>query len=102
MASRCSTALVEPPVAATEAMAFSNAARVTMSRGRNPFFTASTISRPHRTATSSLRASTCGTAAVPNGDSPMNSITVAMVLAVYCPPQAPAPGQAEFSMSSSS
>ena len=34
MASRCSTALVDPPVAATPAMAFSNAFRVTMSRGR--------------------------------------------------------------------
>ena len=34
MASRCSTALVEPPVPATPAMALSNAVRVQMSRGR--------------------------------------------------------------------
>ena len=34
MAGRCSAALVEPPVAATVMAAFSNALRVTMSRGR--------------------------------------------------------------------
>ena len=34
MAGRCSAALVEPPVAATTAAAFSSALRVTMSRGR--------------------------------------------------------------------
>jgi hypothetical protein len=34
----CSAALVEPPVAATTAQAFSNALRVTMSRGRGPPF----------------------------------------------------------------
>ena len=51
---------------------------------------------------SSLRASTCGTAAVPMGARPISSITVAMVLAVNWPPQAPAPGQAWFSISSSS
>jgi hypothetical protein len=28
----------------------------------------------------------------------MNSITVAIVLAVYCPPQAPAPGHAALSI----
>ena len=35
-ASRWSTALVEPPLAATPAIAFSNASRVRMSRGRMP------------------------------------------------------------------
>ena len=38
IASRCSTALVEPPVAATPAIAFSNAARVRMSCGKVPCF----------------------------------------------------------------
>jgi hypothetical protein len=33
MASRCSTALVEPPTAMMTTIAFSNAARVMMSRG---------------------------------------------------------------------
>ena len=41
IASRCSTALVDPPVAATDAMAFSNALRVAMSRGRRLARTAS-------------------------------------------------------------
>ena len=94
MASRCSTALVEPPVAATPAMAFSSALRVTISRGRRLLFTASITTAPQRMHTSFLRGSTCGTAAVPMGESPISSITVAMVLAVNCPPHAPAPGHA--------
>ncbi len=102
MASKWSTALVEPPLAATPAMAFSMALRVTMARGLMPRRTASTTNWPQRKATPSLSGSTCGTAAVPIGERPISSITVAMVLAVYWPPQAPAPGQAEFSMASSS
>ena len=35
-----------------------------------------------------------GTLPLPIGASPRNSSTVAIVLAVNCPPQAPAPGQA--------
>ena len=64
--------------------------------------TASMMTAPQRQATSSLRLSTCGTAAVPMGERPISSITVAMVLAVNWPPQAPAPGQAWSSISSSS
>ena len=102
MASRCSTALVDPPVAATPAMALSKALRVQMC--------ARPAVVPHGVhddlaaaeATSSLRGSTCGTAAVPMGERPISSITVAMVLAVNWPPHAPAPGQAWSSMSSSS
>jgi len=37
---------------------------------------------PTRRATFSLRTSTWGTAAVPMGERPINSMTVAMVLAV--------------------
>ena len=98
MASRCSTALVEPPVAATEAMAFSKAARVQMASGRTSFLTASRITRPQCAATSFLRGSACGTMAVLSGDRPISSITVAIVLAVNWPPQAPAPGEAQSSM----
>ena len=36
------------------------------------------------------------------GANPIISMTVAMVLAVNCPPQAPAPGQARFSIASKS
>ena len=97
IARRCRTALVEPPVAATQAMAFSNALRVRMSLGRTPLRNRSITNFPQRAPTSSLRESVAGMLAVPMGDRPMNSITVAMVLAVYWPPQAPAPGQATSS-----
>src|SRR5690349_2216339 len=58
--------------------------------------------RPQRNENSSLRGSMAGTPLKPIGESPINSITVDMVFAVYCPPQAPAPGHATFSNSSSS
>ena len=102
MASRWSTALVEPAVPATPAMALSKAVRVQMSRGRMLLRTAFMMTSPQPKATSSLRLSTCGTAAVPMGERPISSMTVAMVLAVNCPPQAPAPGQAWSSISSRS
>ncbi len=35
----------------------------------------------------------------PAGDSPRNSMTMLMVLAVYCPPQAPGPGHETDSIS---
>ncbi len=46
MASRCSTALVEPPSAMTTAMAFSNASLVMIWRGRMPWRISSTTARP--------------------------------------------------------
>lgn len=46
MAMRCSTALVLPPVAITVTIAFSNAARVMMSRGRMSFFRSWSAYRP--------------------------------------------------------
>ena len=55
-ASRCSTALVEPPEAATTAIAFSNASRVMMSL--RPQSSLSSVHRParrHRRPTSALR-----------------------------------------------
>ena len=93
-ASRCSTALVEPPLATTPAIAFSNASRVRMSRGRTPRFSRSIASAPTLLATASLVSSTAGTLALPNGATPRNSQAIAIVLAVNWPPQAPAPGQA--------
>ena len=45
MARKCSTALVEPPVAMMRATAFSMLLRVTMSRGLRSFLTASTSTR---------------------------------------------------------
>ena len=46
MAMRCRTALVEPPVAMTQTIAFSNAARVMMSRGLMSFFSSCSAYRP--------------------------------------------------------
>jgi hypothetical protein len=40
-----------------------------------------------------------GTLLNPTGEIPINSMIVDMVLAVNCPPHAPAPGQAKFSTS---
>ena len=46
MASRCSTALVEPPSAITTAMAFSNASLVMICRGRMPSSSRRTTASP--------------------------------------------------------
>jgi hypothetical protein len=94
--------LVEPPVAATLAMPFSSAARVTIDDGRTSRRTRSMTSSPVRRAAASLAGSSAGMPFKPAGDSPMNSMIVLIVLAVYWPPQAPAPGQATFSISCSS
>ena len=97
MASRCSTALVEPPVAATDAMPFSSAARVMIWRGRRSARTRSMMMRPDSRAASSFSSFIAGTALRLIGEMPMNSQTVAMVLAVNWPPQAPGPGHAASS-----
>ncbi len=60
------------------------------------------ISSPARRPTSFLAGSTAGVEPDPIGASPMNSIAIAIVLAVNWPPQAPSPGQAAFSIASSS
>ena len=97
MASRCSTALVEPPVAATQAMAFSKASRVSTSAGVWPRASTSMTRRPASKPAFVLRASVAPAEPLPRGAMPRNSMAVAMVLAVYCAPQAPAPGQATSS-----
>ena len=101
-ASRWSTPLVEPPVAATDAMPFSSAFRVTIADGRMSRRTRSMTSSPERRAASSFFGSSAGIPFSPAGDRPMNSRTMLIVLAVYWPPHAPAPGQAAFSISYSS
>ena len=102
MAMRWSTALVEPPVAATAEMAFSTDSRVMMSRGRTLRSSRSMTIRPASKAVSALAPSMAGTTLAPGGLMPRKSSAVAMVLAVNWPPQAPAPGQAAFSISISS
>ena len=102
MASRCSTALVEPPVAATAATAFSSAARVTMRRGRRSLRTRSSTSSPAPRAAPAFSAAMAGTPLACIGDTPSSSQTVAIVFAVNWPPQAPGPGQAASSRAPSS
>ena len=65
MASRCSTALVEPPSAEVTAMAFSNASLVMIWRGVMPSRSRLTTASPARSASPSRRRSTAGGDAVP-------------------------------------
>ena len=103
IASRCSTALVEPPSAMTTAIAFSNASLVMMSPRGDPRLDQldDGLARPRaRTrrgggpapAGRRSRAATC----------PAPRPPTAIVLAVYMPPQAPSPGQIARSIASSS
>ncbi len=57
---------------------------------------------PARRATARFSSAVAGTSLAPNGDSPIRVIASAIVLAVNCPPHAPAPGQAARSSSHSS
>ena len=102
IASRCSTPLVEPPVAATEAAAFSSASRVTICEGRTSSRTSCITSSPAFSAASPLPRLSAGMPFIPPGERPRNSSAVDIVLAVYWPPQAPAPGQAADSTACSS
>ena len=102
IASRCSTALVEPPNAITTAIAFSNASLVKMSRAVMPRRSSPTTASPLRRAYPSRRRSVAGGAALPGSDMPSASAALAMVLAVNMPPQAPSPGQMARSIASTS
>ena len=102
MASRCSTALVEPPHALTAAIAFSNAALVMIWRGVMPFSSRLTTASPERRAHSMRSSEVAGADDEPGSAMPSASAAVAMVLAVNMPPHEPAPGQACCSISVSS
>ncbi len=102
IASQCSTALVEPPVAITTAIAFSIDLRVTMSRGLMPFRMASSSTSALFAALSFFSASSAAMVEEYGSDSPIASMEVDMVFAVYMPPHAPTPGSAQRSMQSKS
>ena len=102
MARRCSTALVEPPSAMTTAMAFSKALRVRIWRAVRPAAMASARTRAEVFVLSAFSASMADIVDEPGRLIPMASMAEDMVLAVNIPPQAPAPGQAVFSISMSS
>ena len=86
----------------TTVMAFSNASFVRIWRAVMPASTRRTTASPDAMAYASRRLSTAGGAALPGSDMPSASAALAMVLAVYMPPQAPWPGQVAFSIASSS
>ena len=102
MASRCSTALVDPPRALTTAMAFSNASRVRMSLGRISLRSRFSTATPLAWAKSSRRLSGAGGDDDPGSAMPRASATAAMVLAVNMPAHDPSLGQAPHSISLSS
>ena len=102
IATRWRTPFVEPPVAATEATAFSKDSFVTNERGVTLSRTSWTARRPISYADSSFVRCIAGMPFVPKGESPRKSRIVDIVLAVNWPPQAPAPGQATDSSSWSS
>ena len=102
IAGKCSVALVEPPRAISTVMAFSKASLVRMSRGLMPrlmrFSTAAPASKESRI----LSSETAACAELLGSESPSASIALAIVLAVYIPPQEPGPGIAQDSTVSSS
>ncbi len=89
MASRWTTALVEPPMAPLTMMAFSNAARVSTCDRRKSSCTMPTMRRPVIWACSLRRASTAGMAALPGRATPSASTMAAMVEAVPIVMQCP-------------
>ena len=93
IARRWRTAFVEPPIAMTTAMAFSNAFRVRIDRGMICFFTALASTSAERFVLSFFSSSSAAMVEEKGRLSPMASIADDIVLAVYIPPQEPAPGQ---------
>ena len=103
IASRWRTPFVEPPVAATDAIAFSIEARGD-DRGR-PDVAPDQVHHELAAAPGGVVLASGprpGCRSGRAGERPRNSSTMLIVLAVYWPPQAPAPGQAAFSISYSS
>ncbi len=98
IASRCSTALVEPPTAITTAIAFSNALRVMIFFGVRSRATSSSSARPLAAALSRFSASTAAIVELPGRLMPSASIALDMVFAVYMPPHEPLPGIAQRSI----
>ena len=94
--------MVEPPSAMTTVIAFSNASLVMICRAVMPLRSRLTTASPEATAKASRRLSGAGGAALPGSAMPSASATLAIVLAVYMPPQEPMPGQAAFSIAVSS
>ena len=94
MAGIWSAALVEPPVAATAAQAFSKLFFVTSWRGNGPPFSSKRITiSPALRVNAPRCASTAGNVADPGSARPSVSATIAMVLAVNWPGHEPSVGR---------
>ena len=102
IARRCRTAFVEPPVAITTAMAFSNAFRVRIWLGRIWRRMASVSARADSAVLSSFSDSPAVIVEEYGRLMPMASMAEDIVFAVYMPPQEPTPGQEWRSISRSS
>ena len=82
IATRCTTALVEPPSASTATIALSMLAAVTMSRGFRSSQTMSTMRRPESLAIRAWRESAAGIDAAPGSVKPSASVAEVIVDAV--------------------
>ncbi len=102
IASRCSTALVEPPSAMTTVIAFSNAFLVMISLGRILLRSRYIAARPASMQSCALSFEIAACAELFGRLMPIASMAEAMVLAVYMPPQEPGPGIAVHSICLSS
>ena len=104
IANRCSTVLVDPPMAISRAMAFSKASKVAMPRGKavssaSPYQRAakSTMRRPACSNSVRRRACVARTEPLPGRASPRASARQFIEFAVNIPEQDPHVGQAERS-----
>lgn len=89
IAIRCTSAFVDPPMAALTRIAFSNACRVRICEGRRSSSTIPTIRCPAACPISNRRASTAGQAAEPGSCMPSASARHAIVEAVPMVMQCP-------------
>ena len=97
IAARCSTVLVEQPIVASRARAFSTALWVTMSRGFRSSASARITAIPLSLASRSRSEYGAGTVPLPGSARPSTSVRQFMLLAVNRPEQDPHVGQAAHS-----
>ena len=108
-ASRCSTVLVDPPMAMSSDIAFSNASKEAMPRGSTEASSCSyqrrarsTISQPASTNSRRRSAWVASSEPLPGSAKPSASVRQFMELAVNMPEHEPQVGQAERSITSAS
>lgn len=99
MARKCRTPFVLPPRAIVITNAFSKDRLVRRSRGLISRSMQTLMASAALTHSRILAGEVAGVDEEPGRVNPMDSMALAMVFAVYMPPQAPAPGQACCSMS---